>query len=179
MKKLRLLLIIPVLLVIMVPVLFFTASNDAKYELINQFGGDANKYKIPGTWNLARITNTPTSPHSFNKKGIIKQNVTNAAISFIFNEDETFQVTNKQGKDFFPYSYEGHWSIIENKLELTVELDYEGPDSPILVFSILEERSKDRFTIQATSCECSELIGFEEFFGDIFYLVSFSFNQAW
>ncbi len=169
-----------VLVAIIVPILFFTANNDVKYELINQLGGNANKYKIPGTWNLATIANKPIAIPSFNKTGIIKQNITAAAISFNFNEDGTFQVKSKNSKErFFPYQYGGTWLFKDNKLELTVDLNVEGPDSPIFVFSILEERSKDRLTIQASSCECSELLEFQEFIGDIFYLVSFSFEQAW
>ena len=176
----KIILVGAVLFAIIVPILFFTASNDVKYELINQFGGNANKYKITGTWNLASIANKPISITSFNKTGIIKQNITAAGIYFTFNEDGTFQVKSQNTKQqFFPYQYNGTWLFKDNNLELTVDLNVEGPDSPIFVFSILEERSKDRLTIQAISCECSELLEFEEFIGDIFYLVSFSFEQAW
>ncbi len=169
-----------ILAVTILPILFFTASNDVKYELINQFGGNANKYKITGSWNLATIANKPIAITSFNKTGIIKKNITAASIFFTFNEDGTFQVKSKNSKEqFFPYQYAGTWLLKDNKLELTVDLNVEGPDSPIFIFSILEERSKDRLTIQAISCECSELLEFEEFIGDIFYLVSFSFEQAW
>ena len=169
-----------VLFAIIVPILFFTASDDVKYEFINQFGGNATKYKITGTWNLASIANKPISITSFNKTGIIKKNITAASIYFIFNEDGTFNVNSKNTKEqFFPYQYEGTWLLKGNSLKLTVDLNVECPDSPIFVFSIFEENSKDRLTIQAVSCECSELIEFEEFIGDIFYLVSFSFQQAW